>query len=82
MSNDSNENIVRTPNLPWVNQWKEKETVTISVEAKSAKVYDLMGNSYKIPVTDGKIEVEATGSPSVCEVGEVGTIGERQRIKD
>ena len=63
LSNDSNENIVRTPNLPWVNQWKEKETVTISVEAKSAKVYDLMGNSYKIPVTDGKIEVEATGSP-------------------
>ena len=63
LSNDSNENIVRTPNLPWVNQWTEKETVTIPVEAKSAKVYDLMGNSYEVPVTDGQIEVEATGSP-------------------
>ena len=37
LSNDSNENIVRTPNLPWVNQWKEKETVTISVEAEVCK---------------------------------------------
>ena len=63
LSNDSNENIVRTPNLPWVNQWTEKETVTIPVEAKSAKVCDLMGNSYEVPVTDGKIEVEATGAP-------------------
>ena len=63
LSNDSNENIVRTPNLPWVNQWTEKETVTIPVEAKSAKVYDLMGNSYEVPVSDGQIEVEATGSP-------------------
>ena len=49
--------------LKWVNQWTEKETVTIPVEAKSAKVYDLMGNSYEVPVTDGQIEVEATGSP-------------------
>ena len=63
LSNDSNENIVRTPNLPWVNQWTEKETVTIPVEAKSAKVCDLMGNSYEVPVTDGQIEVEATGAP-------------------
>ena len=63
LSNDSNKNIVRTPNLPWVNQWTEKETVTIPVEAKSAKVCDLMGNSYEVPVTDGQIEVETTGAP-------------------
>ena len=63
ISNDIGYDFVRTPNLPWNNQWKGTETVRLAVEADFAEAVDLMGNTRQVVCEEGILEIELDGSP-------------------
>lgn len=63
LSNDTGDNFVRTPNLPWQNQWSETETCRFYLQGESIEVTDSMGNQSVLPITDGYVEIELDGSP-------------------
>ncbi|MBQ8822027.1 MAG: hypothetical protein IJZ82_05250 [Lachnospiraceae bacterium] len=73
LSNDIGYDFVRTPNLPWNDQWKAEEQVVFSVNGSQATVIDSMGNRTALLVENGQITVGLTGSPVYIEVtGEAG----------
>lgn len=57
---------VRTPNLPWNNQWLKSETAVFKKAANAKQVYtiDLMGNktTYRAD-RNGKVSIKITGAP-------------------
>lgn len=69
LSNDAAEG-VRTPNLPWNNQWKDSENVTVYASAP-VTVTDLMGNqTFYTPDKNGQVQIAVSGSP-VLVSGEI-----------
>ncbi len=54
---------VRTPNLPWNNQWSVTETVVLAVPGEEVQVTDLMGNATIVPVKNGEAQIQVGGSP-------------------
>lgn len=64
ISNDIGFDFIRTPNLPWNNQWKETETVSFDCESENVEIVDTMGNAVKGQwSSDGKLQVVLNGSP-------------------
>ncbi len=68
LSNDIGYSFVRTPNLPWNNQWKGSEQVTIPVSGSKAVLCDSMGNRTELGVENGQVTFGLTGSPVFIEV--------------
>lgn len=73
LSNDIGYQFIRTPNLPWTNQWKASEAVAFPIEGNQAVLIDSMGNRKELSVLDGQVTLSLTGSPVYIEVtGESG----------
>ena len=68
LSNDTYVNIVRTPCLPWKNQWVSKETIQIETTGSYAEAIDSMGNKLPVSVENGMISIEVNGSPCFIKV--------------
>ena len=68
LSNDVGIDFIRTPNLPWNNQWSGSEQVAIPVEGSRAAVMDSMGNRREVTIENGQVVVSLTGSPIYVEV--------------
>lgn len=68
LSNDKAEGAVRTPNLPWQNEWKETERYRFFLSGESAEIVDIMGNTEEIHITDGYVDMELNGSPIFVKV--------------
>lgn len=68
LSNDKADGAVRTPNLPWENEWKETESYRFFVSVDSAEIVDIMGNTEEICMTDGYVDIELNGSPKFIKV--------------
>lgn len=68
LSNDCADAFARTPNLPWENQWQESEKERFWLQDKYAEVTDIMGNTTRLPITNGYVEVELSGSPCFIRV--------------
>ncbi len=68
LSNDVGYDFVRTPNLPWQNQWSGSEQVAIPVEGSRATLIDSMGNRSEVTIENGQVVVRLSGSPIYIEV--------------
>lgn len=68
LMNDKEENVVRTPNLPWQNEWRETEKYRFFMSVDSAEIIDTMGNTEEICMTDGYVDIELNGSPKLIKV--------------
>lgn len=68
LSNDKAEGAVRTPNLPWQNEWKETESYRFFVSGELAEIVDIMGNTEEVHITDGYVDMELNGSPKLIKV--------------
>ncbi len=55
--------LLRSPNLPWENQWEASEKVTFDAADDVVTVVDTMGNSKKYKAKGGKVTIPLTGSP-------------------
>lgn len=63
LTNDRYTDLVRTPCLPWQNQWTSTEILTLEGNYDSVEVIDIMGNSKVIQGESGVVQLEINGSP-------------------
>ncbi len=54
---------VRTPTLPWNNQWKTTHDTVFDTDNETVKVIDIMGNETIYTAQNGKVTIPLTGSP-------------------
>ena len=54
---------IRTPNLPWHNQWKETDETKFEAVGSNVTVVDIMGNSTVYTADNGYVNIPLTGSP-------------------
>lgn len=68
LTNDRYTDLVRTPCLPWQNQWTATEIFFLEVDGDSVEVTDIMGNQKVIQGESGVVQVELSGSPCFIKV--------------
>lgn len=68
LSNDRCTDIVRTPCLPWQNQWEATEMLTLELAGDYVEVMNIMGNSKVVQGEAGVVQVELNGSPCFIRV--------------
>lgn len=54
---------IRTPNLPWNNQWLMTDETKFEAAGDTVTVVDIMGNSTEYKAKDGYVTINLTGSP-------------------
>lgn len=54
---------VRTPNLPWKNQWQQTDETQFDAVGEKVTVVDIMGNSTEYKAKNGCVTIALTGSP-------------------
>ena len=54
---------LRTPNLPWNNQWKETDETKFQTDKSKVTVVDIMGNETVYTAEKGYVTIPLTGSP-------------------
>lgn len=54
---------LRTPNLPWNNQWKETDDTKFQTDKAQVTVVDIMGNETVYTADNGYVTIPLTGSP-------------------
>ena len=54
---------LRTPNLPWNNQWSKTDNTKFQTKGDKVKVVDIMGNTTEYKAENGYVTIPLTGSP-------------------
>ena len=54
---------LRTPNLPWNNQWSKTDATKFQTKGDKATVVDIMGNTTVYEAENGYVTIPLTGSP-------------------
>lgn len=68
LSNDNGDDFVRTPNLPWQNEWRKSESYRLYLQGETVDIIDIMGNVEEVSAMDGYVDIELDGSPKYIKV--------------